>query len=991
MRWRPARQLGLFVCVAAALALASCSQSTPRLQSTQSLDPARPEYAYWPHEASDLKPDPAIRYGVLANGMRYAIMRNAQPAGTVSLKIRIASGSLQESDQQRGLAHFMEHMAFNGSKNVPEGEYVKLLQRKGLAFGAHTNAYTSTNETVYMLELPKNDSDLIDTGLMLFREIGDRLTLDPAAIEREKGVVLSELRTRNTPEYRTFEARWGLWYDGQRQAARLPIGTVETIKGADHALLADYYARFYRPERTLVIATGDFDPADIESKIKARFADWPAAKAVSPDPDLGTVKQRSLTVASRVEPNLPEDITLSWFKGPDDAVDSTAERRANALRNVAFEVVNRRLGRIARSANAPFVSASLGYSTTRGTSRSASLSISARPGQWRTAMAAAEQELRRALVHGFHQSEIDREVKSWRAGYEDSVAKAGTRRTPDLASQIASEFESRGVFTHPSVDLEIFNATVPALTADATLAALRDAVTGQGPIVFVSSGVPITGGDTAIAAAYEQSFQTAVAAPQVPEAKQFPYTSFGSPGAVVEKREAADLGISMLRFANGVRLNVKQTDFEKDTIYVTVRFAGGYIHMPRNKIGLNWALPFGFTEGGLKQLTTEELEESLTGRIVSTDLDLDEEAFEFGGRTNARDLELQMQLMAAFATDPAYRSNGFERLQGAAENFIKQYTSSPGRVLSRELPSLLRSGDTRWAFPTLSQMQALRIADVRSTLAPALSTAPIEISIVGDVTVDAAVNAIAGTFGAFNARAGKLAERPDARAVHFPLAARKQSFTHEGKPDQAVAYVAWPAPDFYSSPRRARTVSLLREMLKVRLTDEFREAQGATYSPSTSSWHSGALPDFGYISANAETKPELVDGFYRTLDKIVAEIRSGNFTDDLIARARTPIVKSIEKDRRANAFWLSAIEDIQTEPRSLEGIRTQLSDVESITKDELVAVAQKYLDNKRRVEIRILPVKQSALSLPPNAGKRAEMAPKQPVRERELALAYQHH
>jgi len=988
MRLRPARHFGLFVFVGVALALASCTQTTPRPQSTQTVDASRPEYATWPQDASDLKPDPSVRYGVLANGMRYAIMRNAQPAGTVSLRFRIASGSLQEEDPQRGLAHFMEHMAFNGSKNVPEGEYVKLLQRKGLAFGAHTNAYTSTNETVYMLELPKNDDDLIDTGLMLFREIGDRLSLEPAAIEREKGVVLSELRTRNTPEYRSYEARWRLWYEGQRHAARLPIGTVETIKGADRALLADYYARFYRPERTLLIATGDFDLAAIESKIKSRFADWPAAKAASPDPDLGRVAERSLTVASRVEANLPEGITISWFQGPDDAVDTTAKRRLNALRNAAFEVVNRRLGRIARGPNAPFVSANLDRSATRGTSSAVTLSISARPGQWRAAMSAAEQEVRRALEHGFYQSEIDREVKSWRAAYEDNVAKAGTRRSSNLAGEIASEFEGRGVFTHPRDDLAIFETIIPTLTADAARTALREAVRGQGPVVFVSSGVDIGGGDTAIAAAYEASVKTAVAANEKVESKQFPYANFGKPGEVEERHEAADIGVTMMRFANGVRLNVKKTAFEKDTIYVTVRFAGGYIHMPRNKIGLNWALPFGFLEGGLKQLTTEELEESLAGRIVSTDLDLDEESFEFSGRTNARDLTLQMQLMAAYATDPSYRSNGIERLQGAAENFIKQYSSSPGRVLSREMPALLRSGDPRWSFPSLAQMQALKIADVQATLKPALDTAPVEIAIVGDVDVDDAAAGVASTFGALKARAEKFAERADARSVRFPATARTLRFTHEGRPDQAVAYAAWPAPDFYSNPRRARTISLLREMVKVRLTDEFREVQGATYSPGASSWHSGALPGFGFISANAETRPDQIDGFYRTLDGIVVELRTGNFTDDLIARARTPLLKSIETDRRANGFWRSAIEDLQTEPRSLDAIRSQLSDMESISKEELVAVAGKYLDNGRRIEIRILPKTQAAADPANKAAKSSNLLRKQPTREiaRELAL-----
>ena len=938
-----------------AIALAACTQagSSPTLPSPSSAE--QPDYTYWPQEASDLKPDASVRYGVLANGMRYAIMRNVQPAGRISLRFRIASGSLQERDEQRGLAHFMEHMAFNGSKNVPEGEFVKLLQRKGLAFGAHTNAYTSTNETVYMLELPKNDDELIDTGLMLFREIGDRLTLDPTAIEREKGVVLSELRTRNSPEYRAFEQRWRLWYEGQRQADRLPIGTPETIQAANKTLLEDYYRHFYRPERTLLIAVGDFDAAALEARIKAKFGDWSGAGAPPSDPTMGAPEQRGLTAKSYSDANLPEDATVSWFRPAENATDTTSERTKDAVAGIAFAVVNRRLARLARADHAPFVGASVGASETRGVSKSVTLSVSSRPGQWRAALAAAEQELRRAIEHGFAQSEVDREVKEWRASLEDNLAKVETRNTSGLATAMAQSFESRMVFTHPRDDLAVFEKYLPRLTAVDAQAALKDAVQGNGPVVFVSSGQKIDGGDTAVLQAFEQSRTTAVAAPAQTQAKTFPYADFGKPGQAAERKTIDDLGITLIRFANGVRLNIKPTEFEKGTIYVATRFDGGYLHMPRNKIGLNFGMPFGFVEGGLKKLTTDELEEALAGRIVSTDLDIDEEAFEFDGRTNARDLPLQLQLMAAYATDPAYRSAGLERLQAAAENFLKQYSSGPSRVLARETPQLLHAGDPRWAFPSLAQIKALKIADVAAALTPSLETAPVEISIVGDVGVDDAIAAVASTFGALKPRAEKLAEPAGARNVAFPSQPKPLLFAHEGKPDQAAAYVAWSGPDFYSNPRRARTVAIIREMLKVRLTDEFREAQGATYSPAVGTWNSGSIPGFGYITASAETKPELVEGFYKTLDKIVSELATGAFSDDLITRARTPMIKAVESDRVTNNFWVRVTSDIQTEARSLPAIRSQLDDLNGISKDEIAAAAKQYLTSNRRLEIRVLP------------------------------------
>jgi zinc protease len=513
------------------------------------------------------------------------------------------------------------------------------------------------------------------------------------------------------------------------------------------------------------------------------------------------------------------------------------------------------------------------------------------------------------------------------------------------------------------------------LTRETTLAALRELLEAQGPVAFVSSATPVGGGEQAVATAYQESTKRAVAAAPEQEAKPFPYASFGTPGAVVDKSEASDLDISMYRFANGVRLNIRPTDFESDTIYVSVRYAGGYIQMPRNKIGLDWALPFAFLEGGVSKLTAEELDESLTGRIVSTDFNLDEEAFEFNGRTNRRDLALQLQLMAAYATDPAYRGNGLERLQVAAENYIKQYSSSPGRVLSRETPALLRSGDPRWTFPSLKQMQALKMADIERVVKPVLARAPIEISVVGDVNKVELIAAVAATFGALPVRAGKLNEAASARRVRFPANARNLRFTHEGRPDQASAYVAWPAPDFFSNTRRARTIALLREIVKVRMIEEFREAQGATYSPSVVTWHSGAIPGLGFIAASAETRPELVAGFYKTLNEIVGELKAGRIDDDVIVRAREPIVKAIETDRRSNGYWLRVTEDVQSEPRALPAIRSQLSEITSITKAELISAARSYFDARRQIEIRVFPVAGSKAERASPVGRAGEAQP----------------
>lgn len=220
----------------------------------------------WPQAKSDVRADPDIRFGALPNGMRYAIKRQAIPAGQAALRLQFDAGSLMETDAQQGLAHFLEHMAFNGSKAVPEGEMVKILERHGLAFGADTNASTNFDQTIYKLDLPKTDDDTVDTSLKLLREAASELTIAQASVDRERGVVLSEERASDSPAYRVFKSRLEYLLAGQRMPTREPIGKVDVLEKAPAGLISDFYRHYYRPERAVLVAVGDFDPAAMEAR-----------------------------------------------------------------------------------------------------------------------------------------------------------------------------------------------------------------------------------------------------------------------------------------------------------------------------------------------------------------------------------------------------------------------------------------------------------------------------------------------------------------------------------------------------------------------------------------------------------------------------------------------------------------------------------------------------------------------------------------------------
>jgi len=410
----------------------------------------------WPQMHSDVAVDPDIRFGSLPNGMRYAIRRQAIPPGQAAVRFWFEAGSLDESDAQQGLAHFLEHMAFKGSKAVPENEMIRILQRHGLAFGADTNAQTQFSQTIYQLDLPHTDEQSLDTALMLMRETASNLTLSQDAMDHERGVVLSEERARDTPSYRILKERFAFLFRGQRLPTRYPIGQVEVLKNAPVGQIADFYHRFYRPERAVLVVAGDFDPATVEAKIKARFSDWKPTGPAGVDPDLGQVKPRGAEARVVVEAGAPLGLQLVWTRPPDLSPDTVAKRRRDTVRLLGFAVMNRRFQALARSAQPPFLGAAAFRSDQEHSADVTMVLANAQPDRWRPALEAVEQETRRVVQYGVRQDELDREITELRATLKARAAGAATRRQSELADEIVGALDDQEVVTNPVQDLAFF-------------------------------------------------------------------------------------------------------------------------------------------------------------------------------------------------------------------------------------------------------------------------------------------------------------------------------------------------------------------------------------------------------------------------------------------------------------------------------------------------------------------------------------------------------
>jgi zinc protease len=916
----------------------------------------------WAQERTDVRPDPALRYGVLPNGMRYVLMHGATPPQQAALRLRVDVGSMMEKDNEAGLAHFIEHMAFDGSTHVKPHEMVKILERHGLAFGADTNASTSWNETIYQLDLPKTDDETLDTGLFLLRETAGELTFDKAALETERGVVLSEERLRDGPGMHVFHKDFDYLFPGQLTPRRFPIGDVKVIKTAPRDRLVSLYHRYYRPDRAVLVAVGDFDLDHMEQMIRDKFSDWKPVGPAGDEPVIGPLKTRATETKLVVEPGAPSSVEIDWLSPPELDRDSLAYRKQQFVRALGFQVLNRRFERIARAGQPPFIAAGAGRVTELKTADIVKVRASLAPGHFPDGVQAIETEVKRAAQYGVTPVELDREISEMRSSLKAAAEGESTRKTPDLANEIVGSLGDREVVTSPSQDLALFEATVKGLDPAQVSAELKAEFSGSGPLVFAVSPTPPAGGETAIAKAFDTARLAEVSPPANETTKAWAYEDFGKPGKVAEIRQAADLDTTFYRFENGVRLTVKPTKFRKNQILVWVRGGAGRLALPRDRVAQTWALGSTYAEGGLADLTRQEMEQVLNGKVYGAGFGVSDDAFTLYGETRPEDLSTQMQVLAAYLTHPGWRPDAWTRMQTYGQTLQHQYEASPGGVFSREGAALLRSGDKRWVFPSPTEIANGKLDDLRQLVTSELSTGPLEVIIVGDITPDAAAVQTAATFGALPPRGDGHLPPAEARDLHFPApTAEPVHLTHKGRADQALGYIAWPTVDFVSDPQRARQVRMLQLVLQLRLIDVLRTAQGVTYSPQTDYRAEWDYPGYGYVAAMIEAPPEKLDGFFKDVQAIAKDLRDKPISPDELQRAMQPRIEQIQKAMESsNEFWLNSLAGAQADPRKLDAIRSAVAGLQRVTPAQIQAAAQAYLRDDKAWKLEITPEQKAA-------------------------------
>lgn len=902
---------------------------------------------------TSLEADPLLTTGKLANGLSYMIRPTKEPAGRASLRLYVGVGSLHETEENSGISHFLEHMVFNGSRSFKRGELIPTMQKLGLGFGGDANAYTSLLHTVYMLDLPNLQERTVNFAFTIMRDFADGATLEADAIDHERGIVISELKSRDSAAYRSMISVLGQLTEGTRVAQFMPIGREQVIRHASYDTVRDYYHDHYVPENMTVILTGDIDPAQGEAWIKQHFESMQPRQG-KPAPELGT-----LCIGEQKERLFPNQETASCnlminLITPFEQHEDTLEQRIKDFPlQLAFSMLNRRLGRLTQKEDCPFSAASAARESVFRASETTGLSLSAKPENWKAALSTAMIQLRQAAQYGFSEQEYKEALGSYFSSLEHACETWETVTAQSIASQLISSISDKEVVTNPQENL-----AVAKLQAELVLSQLKQGhdlcrealaetfATPEKAILTLTGALPEGVDAPALRAAYNESLQADIPQPAEQKPLVFAYDTIGMPGVVLQKSYLEDLGVTQLTLSNGIRVNLKPITFRKGSISVTAAVDGGAISLPRTP-GLKSMLNAVMQCGGLREHSMDELQSIMAGNQVSLHFRLSDTRFLYSGSTNAEDFELQCKLLAAAILHPGFRNEGEIIMRRGLDSRYKQLTTTPDGVLSMQLRRKLFGEDPRFVTPLKEQIEARNTQEVQALLTAPLQSNAMEVSIVGDFEVDKLIPAIERTFGAMPQRRKEFNSIPDAqRAVEFAEPWGQRTYLrYPTELDKTIVAQVRPAGNGRDE-RRNRRLQILASIVREKLFDGLRATMGESYSPRVQVVANSEYDNAAYImtiSAGVKGNRAKVSA---AMDSICSGIGQGFITRDDFDCAYRPFRAQVQKMITSPGYWEESLEQLQSDPERLALMRDIVEDTNKITYEEIQALGREIFGNE---------------------------------------------
>jgi len=894
--------------------------------------------------------------GKLPNGLTYYIRKNGKPEHKVELRLVVNAGSILEKDDQQGLAHFMEHMNFNGTAHFKKNDLVSYLQSIGVRFGADLNAYTSFDETVYMLPISTTNPDLIDKGLLVLADWASGATLDQEEIDKERGVVLEELRLGIGAEQRMRDKYFPKLLQGSQYANRLPIGKQDIIEHFNRQSLLDFYETWYRPDLEAVIVVGDIDVDNIEAKIKAEFSGIKAKRPIVERPVFPIPDTKGTIVDVETDKEAQITTTQILFKKPEEQVKTQADFRREEVKGIFNGMMSARFNEIRQSPNPPFIFAGGGFQPLFRGKSAYSLFGAASPESINSAISALLTETRRVQAFGFTPGELEREKERYLSYLDNKFKERDKTESAVFARDYVSNFLTHGPISSAEYDLQFAKSTFPTITLKELNDLAKNTATDDNRSIIVT-GLAKDG------VKYPSESDLLSLAKETEAAQLKPYTDvvvseplvgdLPSNAKIVEEKKDDRQGLTYWTLSNGVKVILKPTDFKEDQILLQGFNPGGGSLISDDKAMAADAFSGVLGELGVKNIAKVDLDKLLAGKKVRLFLDISDTHEFVSGETTPKDLETMLQLAYLKFTSVNFNKGEFDSFIQKEKMFLPNLLNNPSTYFGNEVLKIMSQNNPRVVgVPTAEQIDKVRFDDVQAIYRERFGNAyGFTFVFVGNFDNEKIRPLILKYLG--NLPSQKSNETWKDLGIR-PPAGKVDKTIYKGVDQKSEVQISFTGPATFNTDE-SRDLAALGELLTIKLLEVIREQKGEVYTLGAY----GSLSKIPYESYSFTIGfpcgPENVKTLIDAAMAEVVKIRDGQIDDKDVEKVKEARRVKFRDDKKTNNYWANAIASSGMRGTPLYSADQVEARIEAISKERIQAVAKKYLDPDKRIQIVLMP------------------------------------
>ncbi|HEX5704682.1 MAG TPA: insulinase family protein [Pyrinomonadaceae bacterium] len=910
---------------------------------------------------SDAMPvDPKIMIGTLPNGIRYYIRANKKPEKRAELRLVIKAGSILEDDDQQGLAHLVEHMAFNGTKNFPKNETIRFMESLGMRFGADVNAYTSFDETVYTLTVPTDKPETMAKAMLILEDWAHNVSFDAAEIEKERGVVMEEWRLGQGASMRMLQKIFPVILKGSRYADRLPIGKPEIIQKANVERIKQFYREWYRPDLMAVVAVGDFDKAAMEQTIKKHFGSIPAATKPRPRQQFDVPDRAETAYAIAADKEAGGTVVQLLTLLPSRAEGTVGAYRQKTVDNLFASMLTARFSEIVQQPNAPFFNAGAGRGAFFARTKDiAFLSALVKDDGIERGLGALLTEAERVTRFGFTATELERHKQDTLRNYEQYALETENTESASRANEYVRHFLDDETLPSPADEYALHKRFLPAITLDEINKLAREWFPDRNRMVIVQApekaGVVIP--DQAKLAAVLKSAATKDLKAYVDAASGASLLdSAPTPGSVIKTTAKEPIGITELELSNGARVILKPTTFKEDEILFRATSPGGTsLAGDSDYVPASWAT-YVVTSGGLGKFNVVDLQKMMAGKIATADPFISELQEGLSGSSSKKDLELLFQLIHLRFTQPRADETAFNVQATHLKTLLANQSAVPEFNFAKELQAARFQNHPRRLVPTSETINQWNLeksmAFYRDRFADASDFTFVFVGSFDLPTIKPLIEKYLASLPSI--RRKETWKDVGARTPTDVVVKRIE----KGVEPKSQTAIVFSGPFEYNATNRA-TIRAMTEILQRRLLETLREELGGTYSVSAAPSYE-KFPNPGYsITINFGSAPDRTEALVKRVFDEIESFKTNGPTEQQLKDQKETLLREFETNIKLNSYLLNNISSRYNVGEDVAGLWAVPDYYGKIDKATIQQAARTYLNPKRYVEVKLFPEKKT--------------------------------